>query len=211
MKRISILLTFAVLCFCACTNSTKQQEEPAERHMSFLGLSIDGTQSDFLKKVSPGFKSDSLFGNLDLRVDSISPKSFLCSQQGAGISASNIWFEFFFFAEPSKGQIVGLQGWSIMSPQMYDILRISLIESMGSPIYNKDKLTPELMEELDIHEAMVYNDLESKYFEIWKPKDGYVILQYSPAANGENYDIELDIVDKVNFDKYIDDQLANQN
>jgi len=210
MKRVPILLAFAVIGFCACTNSTKQQETPVERHMSFLGLSIDGTQSEFLKKVSPGFKSDSLFGNLDLRIDSISPKSFLCSQHGAGISASNIWFEFFFFAEPS-GRIVGLQGWSIMSSEMYEILRVSLIESLGSPLYNKNTLTPELMHKLDIHEAMVYNDLESKYFEIWKLQDGYVILQSTPAENRENYDIELDIVDKVNFDRYIDDQLANQN
>ena len=209
MKKIAILLT-AVLTMWSCANSTKTGEQPTERHMSFMGMHIDGTLSDFLNQVNPGFKSDSLFGNLELRIDSITSKSFICSQGGKGISENNIWFEFFFFAEPN-GKIVGLQGWSIMSQQMYEVLRVSLIESLGSPLYDKNSLTPELMYELDVHEAMVYNDLESNYFEIWKLQDGYVILQSTPAKNSKNYDIELDIVDKVNFDRYIDDQLANQN
>lgn len=208
MKRISIIFTIIALAFCACTH---KQAESRTSHMYFMGMSIDGSQQDFLSGLATNFQEDDLWDNLELRVDSVSQKSFICSQQGMGAYESNIWFEFFFFTEPYNNDIVGLQGLSIITPQTYDVLRICLIEKFGSPVYNKQTLTPELMGELDVHESMVYNDLECDDFEVWKTEDGYIILQRSPSTTNENlYCIEMDVVDKVNFDQYIDAQLAEQ-
>ena len=99
-----------------------------------------------------------------------------------------------------------------MEPRMYNVLRISLVESLGAPVYDQNSLTPELMYELDIHEACVYNDLETERHEIWKTDVGYIILQRDPSQLSEDIcHVELDIIDKANFDKYVDAQLAEQN
>lgn len=212
MKTTNLLMMAIVscaICFMSCSNLNVKSKS---QHMSFMGITIDGTRQDCLSSIKSNFMNDHVFGNLELTLDSTTHKSFICSQNGLGSDYSNIWFEFFFFVEPYNDQIVGLQGWSLMESRIYNILRISMIESLGVPIYDQKSLTPELMYELDIHEALVYNDLETERHEIWKTDEGYIILQCNPSQLSEDIcHVELDIIDKANFDKYVDSQLAEQN
>ena len=205
MKKLYFILLMIPL-----LSSCSKYSTPIQHHMSFMGTEIAGTQPKFLCHIKSGFRTDSIFDNLELQLDSVSDKSFICSQNGNGNYESNIWFEFFFFTEPYCNEVVGLQGWSIINQQVYDVLRICLIENLGVPSYNKKSLTPSIMYELDIHEALVYNDLESEYFEIWKTELGYIILQYDLTDENNIYHVELDIIDKNNFNKYIDKQIEQQ-
>ena len=206
-KFLAMAIVLYAISFISCSNLNAKSN-----HMSFMGITLDGTREECLRTIESNFKDDSLFGNLELNLDSINHKSFICSQNGIGADYANIWVEFFFFVEPYNNQIVGLQGWSLMEPRMYNVLRISLVESLGAPVYDQNSLTPELMYELDIHEACVYNDLETERHEIWKTDVGYIILQRDPSQLSEDIcHVELDIIDKANFDKYVDAQLTEQN
>lgn len=204
MKKFAII--FIIIC---ALSSCIKEKRLVQQHMSFMGIEITGSQPEFLCNVTKGLQPDSIFDNLELQLDSVSYKSFIFSQNQNYFSG--IWFEFFFFIEPYNNEVVGLRGWSIMSSQCYEVLRICLIEKLGIPIYNKTTLIQSILEELDIHEALVYNDLESEYFEVWKTELGYVILQYDLTDEKNVYHIELDIIDKANFNKYIDTQIGQQN
>ena len=212
MKKIFFILSLTMAVY-GCSSPKKENADTS--HALFMGVRIEGSKSDFLEKIRTGFQMEGKFANLELQLDSISHKSFLCSSQGLIGYPNNIWFEFFLLTEPFHDCVVGLEGLSVLNSQQYEILRICLNESFGAPIYNKTTLTPEILSELNIYEALVYKDLEGKFFEIWKDDMTYVTLQYDLSSENiektNEYFVLMNIVDKTNFDKYVDSQLAEQN
>lgn len=216
-QNISIILLALMSIFFSCSNGNVKDNidegcDSTINHMSFMGVDLDGKKSAFLKSIQKSEFNDSLFGCLDLKLDDISNESFTCSYRGYGKSKDYAWFEFTPDIEPYNNNVVYLHGQSILNFNAFKIVKISLIESLGNPKFDKHSLTEEVMEKLDIHEAMVYKDIEAHEFFVWERPHGYVILQYSRNAEvAPALHVELGVVDKANFNLYIDKQLEEQN
>ena len=207
--RVLLFLFIVSFVTISCTNAPQKQHDdnPAVSHMKFMGVEIDGKERSFLKKISQATFADSIFDCLELEFDYVETESFVCSYHGKKQSYDYAWFEFFPYTDPYTENVVYLHGRSILNYNAFDIIRISLFESMGTPKFNKRTLTDEIYEQLDDYEALVYKDLSGDDFYIWQLSLGYVILLYSKDADiAPAIYVELYIVDKTNFNMYIDNQ-----
>lgn len=207
--RTTLLLFIVALLIGSCTHAPQKRhnDETAISHITFMGVEIDGKEKSFLRKISQTTFTDSIFDCLELEFDYVDTESFVCSYHGKKKNYDYAWFEFFLNTDPYTENIVCLRGRSILNYNAFDIIMISLFESIGTPKFDKRTLTDEVYERLDDYEALVYKNISGDDFYIWQLSLGYVILLYSKDADiAPAIYAELYIVDKANFNMYIDNQ-----